>query len=330
MVTQTQTSTEEKLCQLAADVLAIESRAIQALIPRIGRSFSYACQLIHACSGKVITTGMGKSGHIAKKVAATFASTGTAAFYLHPGEANHGDAGMISRDDVVIAFSNSGETQELISLLPFIKRLGTPLIALCGQADTTLAKESTVWLDVGVHEEACPLGLAPTASTTAALAMGDALAIALLEYRGFSSHDFALRHPGGTLGRRLLLRVQDIMHAGQDLPIVDPDCLLINALVEMSQKKLGIAIILQPDGRLAGVFTDGDLRRALDQKIDVYKTPIKTVMTSNCITIAPQALAAEALQYIEHHKITALVVTDGNRQPIGLIHMHDLLNAGGI
>jgi arabinose-5-phosphate isomerase len=271
---------------------------------------------------------MGKSGHIAGKLAATLASTGTPAFFVHPGEASHGDLGMITPQDLVIAISNSGETDELVKILPLLKRLGVPLITLTGAPRSTLGVASTVVLDIAVREEACPLNLAPTASTTAALAMGDALAVALLESRGFTREDFARAHPGGALGRRLLLRVEDLMHQGDAIPRVSADTPLAGGLIEMSRKGLGMTAVVDAEGRLAGIFTDGDLRRALDRNIDIRATPMAAVMTPRCRTIGPQALAAEAVRLLEQHKINALVVVDDEGRLVGALNIHDLLRAG--
>jgi arabinose-5-phosphate isomerase len=312
----------------ARRVLAIEAAAITDLGPRLDASFDRACELCLGCQGRVVVTGMGKSGHIAGKIAATLASTGTPAFFVHPGEASHGDLGMITPQDLVIAISNSGETDELITILPLLKRLGVPLITLTGAPRSTLGGASTVVLDIGVREEACPLNLAPTASTTAALAMGDALAVALLESRGFTAEDFARAHPGGSLGRRLLLRVEDLMHQGDAIPRVSPDTPLAGGLVEMSRKGLGMTAVVDAAGRLAGIFTDGDLRRALDRTVDIHATPMSAVMTARCRTIGPQALAAEAVRLLEQHKINALVVVDDDGRLVGALNIHDLLRAG--
>ncbi len=309
-------------------VLEIEAAAITSLVPRLDADFDRACELCLACTGRVIVTGMGKSGHIASKVAATFASTGTPAFFVHPGEASHGDLGMITRTDIVVAISNSGETAELLTLLPLLKRLGIPLITLTGNLKSTLALAADVTLNITVEEEACPLNLAPTASTTAALAMGDALAVALLDHRGFTREDFALAHPGGSLGRRLLLKVDDLMHRGDDIPSVTPDTPLAKGLVEMSRKGLGMTAVITGDHRLAGIFTDGDLRRVLDRGVDVHRTSMRDVMTVNCRTIASGTLAAEAVHVLEQHKINALLIEDGAGRVIGAINIHDLLRAG--
>ncbi len=309
-------------------VLEIEAAAVASLGPRLDASFDQACQLCLDCRGRVVVTGMGKSGHIAGKVAATLASTGTPAFFVHPGEASHGDLGMITRADLLIAISSSGETHELVTILPLLKRLGIPLITLTGNLRSTLAEAATVTIDVGVREEACPLNLAPTASTTAALAMGDALAVALLESRGFTREDFALAHPGGSLGRRLLLRVDDLMHGGDGIPRVAPETPLAGGLVEMTRKGLGMTAIIEADDRLAGIFTDGDLRRILDRGIDVHRTTMRDVMTTHCKTIAPGVLAAEAVHLLEIYKINGLLVVNEDRKVVGALNIHDLLRAG--
>lgn len=318
----------EKICELGRAVIETEANAINALVTRINHDFALACQHLLACEGRIIVLGMGKSGHIGKKIAATFASTGSPAFFVHPGEANHGDIGMITKKDVVLALSNSGETQEILSLLPFIKRLDVPLISMTGKPHSTLAQTATVNLDVSVSKEACPLGLAPTASTTAALVMGDALAISLLQKRGFTEQDFALSHPGGTLGRRLLLRVDELMHTGSAIPTVDYDALLKTALMEMTQKKLGMTTIVNQNNELAGVFTDGDIRRAFDNQADIHRTPIHQIMTKNPKVIRPGTLAAEALHIMETYKITSLIVINEQNKPLGIVHMHDILRAG--
>lgn len=312
----------------ALQVLAIEAEAVSQLARFIDDDFERACQLIMDSSGRVIVSGMGKSGHIANKIAATFASTGTPAFFVHPGEASHGDLGMITRDDVVIAISNSGETGEILTIIPVIKRIGAHLIAMSGNPSSTLAKLADVHVCVKVDQEACPLGLAPTASTTATLAMGDAMAVALLNARGFSANDFALSHPGGSLGRRLLLRLQDVMHSDSAVPIVLVTASIKEALLEMSAKGLGMTAIVDASGQLQGVFTDGDLRRILDQRYDIHDTAITMVMTPNCITAAPETLAAEALKMMEQRKINGLIIVDAQKKPIGAMNMHDLLKAG--
>ena len=311
----------------ALRVLDIEARAIRGLAERLDERFAQACRLCLDCAGRVIVTGMGKSGHIAGKLAATLASTGTPSFFVHPGEASHGDLGMVTPSDLVIALSNSGETSEIITILPLLKRLGTPLITMTGVPDSTLGRAGDVVLDTGVDEEACPLNLAPTASTTAALAMGDALAVALLESRGFTREDFALSHPGGTLGRRLLLHVEDLMHTGDEIPQVTADAPLHEGLVEMSRKGLGMTAIVDAGGNVQGIFTDGDLRRTLDRDMDLRSTRMGDVMTRGPRTIGPAELAAEAARLFEQKKITALLVTDDDRL-IGALHIHDLLRAG--
>ncbi len=313
---------------LARRVLEIEAKAVAGLVPRIDDSFVKACDLVLNCAGRVVVTGMGKSGHIAGKIAATLASTGTPAFFVHPGEASHGDLGMITPADLVVAISNSGETAEIITILPLLKRLGLPLITMTGQRRSTLGEAASVVLDVGVAEEACPLNLAPTASTTATLAMGDALAVALLESRGFTREDFALAHPGGTLGRRLLLRVEDVMNTGKDIPRVGPDELLAEGVLEMTRKSLGMTAVVDESGRLLGVFTDGDLRRAVDRAVDIHRTSMRAVMTTASKTIGPGALAAEAVRLMEQFKITALLVVDENGTVVGALNVHNLFRAG--
>lgn len=311
-------------------VLDIERAAIDDLYDSVNEHFAEACKIMLACKGRVIVTGMGKSGHIGNKIAATLASTGTPAFFVHPGEASHGDLGMITSQDVVLAMSNSGETQEVLSIIPVIKRLGVPLISLTGNKNSTLARLADVHITVAVSEEACPLGLAPTASTTASLVMGDALAVALLNARGFTADDFALSHPGGSLGRRLLLRVSDLMHQGERLPKVRQDDIISDALLEMSRKGLGMTAIVDDQDLLLGIFTDGDLRRILDQQIDIHHTPISSVMTARCTTVRPEALAAEALKIMEDKKINGLLVVNQQHTPVGAFNMHDLLRAGVI
>lgn len=314
--------------QSAQRTLRLEIEAVQDLLPRIGAEFVRACELILACKGRVVVVGMGKSGHIGRKIAATLASTGTASFFVHPAEASHGDMGMITRDDVVLALSNSGSTAEIVTLLPLIKRLGITLISMTGNPESPLAKAAEANLDAGVSQEACPLNLAPTSSTTASLVLGDALAIALLEARGFTAEDFAFSHPGGALGRRLLLKVENVMHAGEQLPLVPRGIPLKDALLEMTRKGLGMTAVLERDGRLAGIFTDGDLRRALDRGIDIRSVSIDEVMTPHGKTARAEMLAAEALKIMEDHKINALVVVDEQDRPVGALNMHDLLRAG--
>ncbi|MGH8671767.1 MAG: KpsF/GutQ family sugar-phosphate isomerase [Burkholderiales bacterium] len=317
-----------KALDLAREVLSIEAKAVEALIERVDHSFLEALELILHCQGRIVVSGMGKSGHIARKIASTMASTGTPAFYLHPGEASHGDLGMITPHDVLIALSNSGESPELLTILPLIKRFGAKLIAMTGNAASTLARESDVHLDVSVAQEACPLGCAPTASTTAALALGDALAIALLDARGFGVEDFARSHPGGALGKRLLVHVRDVMRSGDDIPRVPRDALLSAALMEVSRKVMGMTAIVDESNRLLGVFTDGDLRRSLDRGIDIHATPVLEVMTRDPHTTHPDALAAETLQLMQRYKVYALLVVDADKQLVGALNMHDLLRAG--
>ncbi|MFA7553770.1 MAG: KpsF/GutQ family sugar-phosphate isomerase [Spongiibacteraceae bacterium] len=314
--------------QSALRTIAMERDAVSQLLERIDTHFEQACQILLGCEGRIVVTGMGKSGHIGTKIAATLASTGSPAMFVHPGEASHGDMGMITPKDVVIALSNSGSTAEVVTLLPLLKRMGTPLISMTGNVDSVLSKFADVNLDVSVSEEACPLDLAPTSSTTVCLVMGDALAIALLEARGFSAEDFAFSHPGGALGRRLLLKVEDIMHTGSKIPSVTADTSLRDALLEVTSKGLGMTTIVDQNNTLLGIFTDGDLRRALDQNLDLRQTPITTVMTRHCKTARPQMLAAEALAIMDNGKISSLAVVDENNKPVGALHLHDLLNAG--
>ncbi len=312
----------------AKRVIDIENRAIAALSARLSDEFVSACEILFHCKGKVVVSGMGKSGHIGNKIAATLASTGTPAFFMHPAEANHGDLGMLGKEDVLLAISNSGETSELINLLPVVKRLNVPVIAMTNSRSSTLGQYADVILDISVSQEACSLGLAPTSSTTATLVMGDALAIALLDARGFTSDDFALSHPGGSLGRKLLLKVHDIMLTGQDLPLVSQQATISEALLEISRKGLGMTGILDSQKKLAGIFTDGDLRRVLDSRTDIHTTGIDQVMTRGGITAKPQELAVEALNTMEARSITALMVVDDQRYPIGAFNMHMLLKAG--
>jgi arabinose-5-phosphate isomerase len=309
-------------------VLATEAEAVAALEHRLDEPFAEACRLLLRCEGRVVVTGMGKSGHVGSKIAATLASTGTPSFFLHPAEAIHGDIGMITAKDVVLALSNSGETEELLTILPVIKRLDVPMVALTGNAGSTLSRYATVTLDVSVPAEACPLNLAPTASTTATLAMGDALAVAVLEARGFTEEDFARSHPGGSLGRRLLLHVDEVMRKGDDLPAVGPDTPLSAGLLEMSRKGLGMTTVLDDARRVLGVFTDGDLRRALDKQLDLHATRMRDVMTVNPKTSRPRMLAAEAVHLMEAHRITALPVVDEQGRLVGALNVHDLLRAG--
>ncbi len=311
-------------------VIETEARALASLAARVDHRFADACRLMIRCEGRVVVTGMGKSGHVGRKIAATLASAGTPSFFMHPGEASHGDLGMITAHDVVLAISNSGGTSEIITILPLIKRLGVPLITLTGDDQSRMADAADVNIDVGVEEEACPLGLAPTASTTATLAMGDALAIALLEARGFSAEDFARSHPGGRLGRRLLLHVSDIMHTGDDMPTVALDVPVSQALMEMTRTGLGTAAIVGDDLKVLGIYTDGDLRRTLDRELDVHKARISDVMTAECITVSPGMLAAEGLKIMEDREINSLLVVDEEHRLIGVMSMHDLLRAGVI
>jgi arabinose-5-phosphate isomerase len=319
---------EAKTLAAARRVLDIEAEAVRRLGSRLDQGFVRAVEILLACRGRVVLTGMGKSGFIAKKIAATLASTGTPALFLHPAEGVHGDLGMVVRGDAVLAVSNSGETEELVHLLPAFKRLGVPLIALVGNLRSTLAHESEAVLDVSVAEEACPLGLAPTASTTAALAMGDALAVALLERRGIRREDFALVHPGGTLGRKLLLKVEELMHRGEELPLVRQDLPMREAIPVISGKRLGMAGVTGDDGRLVGVLTDGDLRRALQRWPDLLDRPVRSVMTHAPKVIDRDELAAKAVQVMERHAITSLLIVDAEGRPEGVIHLHDLLKAG--
>lgn len=306
----------------------MEGDAINALAKSINADFQRACELLLPCRGRIVVTGMGKSGHIANKIAATLASTGSPAFFVHPGEASHGDMGMITRDDAVLALSNSGNTQEILTIVPLLKRLHVPLVSMTGQPESALAKAADVNLHTGVETEACPLGLAPTSSTTTALVMGDAIAIALLEARGFTAEDFAFSHPGGTLGRKLLLKVADIMRSGGAIPKVGPATSVREALVEISRKGLGMTTVVNEQQQLLGVFTDGDLRRALDQGLDLRSISIGELMNTAPKQTTADTLAAVALNTMEDNKITTLVVTDATQQPCGVLHLHDLLRAG--
>lgn len=317
-----------RLTDSALRTIQLEQAAIADLAGRIDDSFVQACQLILDCPGRVVVVGMGKSGHIGRKIAATLASTGTPSFFVHPAEASHGDMGMITASDVVLALSNSGTTSEIVTLLPLIKRLDIPLISMTGNPQSVLAQSATVSLDAGVEKEACPLNLAPTSSTTVTLVLGDALALALLEARGFTPEDFAFSHPGGALGRRLLLKVEHVMHSGDELPAVSRGVPLREALLEMTRKSLGMTLILDTDGTLAGIFTDGDLRRALDRGLDTRSATIDEVMTAGGKTARPDMLAAEALKIMQDFKINSLPVVDADNQAIGALNMHDLLRAG--
>ena len=316
------------LQQLGRDVIELEAAALTALVARIDDDFARACRIVLDCRGRVVVTGMGKSGHIGGKIAATLASTGTPAFFVHPGEAQHGDLGMITPGDVVLAISNSGETGEILTILPIIKRMGAKLIALTGNPKSSLAVQADAHLDAGVAKEACPLNLAPTSSTTAALALGDALAVALLKSRGFTADDFARSHPGGKLGRRLLLYVRDIMHSGTRIPLVTETASLREALLEMTGKGLGMTGVLDASGKLAGIYTDGDLRRTLNKEVDVYNAKIGDVMTRNPKTCRADQLAAEIVQLMEKHNIIGLMVVDADNRVLGALNMGDLLRAG--
>ena len=318
----------EELLDLARETLEIESRAVQRMSSRLSDDFALACRLCLATPGRVVVTGMGKSGHIASKIAATLASTGTPAFFMHPAEASHGDLGMITDQDLLLAISYSGETDEVVTILPLVKRMGAKLVTMTGNSDSTLAKAADVHLDVGVTEEACPLNLAPTASTTATLAMGDALAVALLKSRGFTAEDFARSHPSGSLGKRLLLRVSDVMRSDGEVPAVLSDVNLRDGLMEMTQKGLGMTAIVDSDHRILGIFTDGDLRRALDDGADVHKTKMSDVMHTDCRTTTADILAAEAVHILEENKITSLLVADDEQRLVGALNIHDLFRAG--
>jgi len=319
--------TDAALVALGRQALSIEIDGLRAQLPRLGADFARACRICLECRGRVVVTGMGKSGHIGGKLAATLASTGTPSFFVHPGEASHGDVGMITRDDVLIALSNSGETGEILTIVPVIKRLGVPLIALTGDANSSLARLAAVHLDIGVPAEACPLNLAPTASTTAALAVGDALAVALLKARGFTEEDFARSHPAGTLGKRLLF-VRDVMRSGELVPMVRPDTTLADGLLEVTSKGLGMTAVVDADRHVLGVFTDGDLRRALDAAADLHATRMQQVMSRHPKTVRPGTLAAEAVHLMETHRITALIVVDDSLAVVGALNVHDLLRAG--
>lgn len=321
-------SQSSDLIQSAQRTIRLEIEAVEGLLSHIDADFVRACEMILASKGRVVVVGMGKSGHIGKKIAATLASTGTPSFFVHPAEASHGDMGMITADDIILTLSNSGATAEIVTLLPLIKRLGIKMISLTGNPASTLAKAADINLNAHVIHEACPLNLAPTSSTTAALVMGDALAVALLEARGFTAEDFAFSHPGGALGRRLLLKVEHVMHTGDELPKVQRGTLLRDSLMEMTRKGLGMTAILEADGRLAGIFTDGDLRRTLDRAIDIRLTTIDEVMTLHGWTARPEMLAAEALKIMEDHKIGALIVVDENDHTVGAFNLQDLLRAG--
>ncbi|MDH3304095.1 MAG: KpsF/GutQ family sugar-phosphate isomerase [Gammaproteobacteria bacterium] len=320
--------TNDELLALAAEVLDIESRAVKNLKSRLNDDFVAACQLCMETPGRIVVTGMGKSGHVSNKIAATLASTGTPAFFMHPAEASHGDVGMITKHDLLLAISYSGETEEVITILPAVKRMGAKMLAMTGNPNSTMAKTADVHLDVSVSEEACPLNLAPTASTTATLAMGDALAVALLKNRGFTAEDFARSHPRGNLGKRLLLRVADVMRSGDRIPAVSADVTLRDALFEMTDKGLGMTAIVDSNSKVMGIFTDGDLRRTLDAGADVRSTIIRDVMHTNCKTTTADVLAAEALHLLEEYKITSLLVVDESGTLVGALNIHDLFREG--
>ena len=312
----------------ALNVIDIEKKAIDEITQYINDDFDAACETIFECNGRSIVIGMGKSGHIGNKIAATLASTGTPSFFVHPGEASHGDLGMITREDVVLLISNSGETSEILNIIPVIKRIGAKTIAMTGKPNSAIAALSDIHLCVAVSKEACPLGLAPTASTTASLVMGDALAVALLEARGFTADDFALSHPGGALGKRLLLTLDDIMHKDHQVPVINTGKLIKDALFEISSKGLGMTAVVNDESKLVGIFTDGDLRRIIEQKLDLHTAKIDDAMTINCITAKSDMLAAEALNIMESKRINGLIVVDEHTHPIGALNMQDLLKAG--
>lgn len=315
-------------CTLGLAVIETEAQAVFELTQRVDENFERACETMLNCKGRVIVTGMGKSGHIGKKIAATLSSTGTPSFFVHPGEASHGDMGMITASDAVLCISNSGNTDEIVTLLPLIKRLRVPLIALTGNPDSLLAQAADVHLDVSIKNEACPLGLAPTTSTTVSLVMGDALAIALLQARGFSAEDFALSHPGGALGKRLLLRIDDLYHSGDELPVVSEKSTVSEALIEVTEKKLGMTCVVDSHGKLRGVYTDGDIRRTLTQQIDINTTPLSEIVKPCCHVISKGTMAAEALAIMQQHNITSLVIPDDEGRPYAVLHLHDLLKVG--
>jgi len=320
--------TDSSLVDLGRQALTIEIDGLRAQLPRLGGEFARACRICLTCRGRIVVMGMGKSGHIGGKIAATLASTGTASLFVHPAEASHGDLGMVVPGDAVLALSNSGETEEILTIVPVIKRLGVPLIAFTGNANSALARIATVHLDIGVPAEACPLNLAPTASTTAALAVGDALAVALLKARGFTEEDFARSHPAGSLGRRLLLHVKDVMRSGADVPKVSPGTPIADGLMEVTRKGLGMTAIVDDADRVLGVFTDGDLRRVLDRALDLHRTRMDEVMTRNAKTVRATTLAVEAVLLMETHRITSLVVVDADDVLVGALNVHDLLRAG--
>lgn len=322
---------QEQLRQWGRQVIDIEKTALDNLYQYVDSdAFGQACELILQCKGKVIVMGMGKSGHIGNKISATLASTGTPAFFVHPGEASHGDLGALAKNDIILAISNSGEASEILTLMPVIQRMGVPVVAITGKPDSNMAKLSKLHLCIEVPEEACPLGLAPTSSTTATLVMGDALAVALLQAKGFTRDDFALSHPGGSLGRKLLLKVGDVMHKEADIPQVKSDLCITETLYEISNKGLGMTAVIDKDDKLVGIFTDGDLRRVIDAEINLRTTPIADVMTTNCITINAGILAAQALQIMDDKSINGLIVVDENNRPVGALNMLDMVKAGVI
>lgn len=320
--------TNDELLALASDVLAIEARAVDALRERLNEDFVAACELCLQTTGRIVVSGMGKSGHVSNKIAATLASTGTPAFFMHPAEASHGDLGMITSQDLLLAISYSGETKEVVTILPVVKRMGVKLLSITGNPKSTMARAADVHLDISVAEEACPLNLAPTASTTATLAMGDALAVALLKSRGFTAEDFARSHPSGTLGKRLLLRVSDVMRSGDRVPAVKADVSLRDGLMQMTDKGLGMTAIVDDNLTIKGIFTDGDLRRTLDSGADIHKTKIRDVMHADCKTTTADMLAAEALHILEENKITSLLVVDEDGKLVGALNIHDLFREG--
>ena len=319
---------KDAIQNLARAVIETQANTITSLLQRVDEQFLTACKYLLECTGRVVVIGMGKSGHIGSKIAATMASTGTPAFFVHPAEASHGDLGMIKSQDVVLALSNSGETDEVNIILPLLKRIGVKIVAMTGNPASTLADHADVHIDVSVEEEACPLGLAPTSSTTAALVMGDALAVSLLQTRGFTQEDFALSHPAGRLGRRLLLHIQDVMHSGDEIPVVPLDASISQAIVEMTAKRLGMTAVLDSDGKVAGIYTDGDLRRTLDAGLDPHATPVSAAMTSGGESISPDALAIEAMQRMRKHSIQGLLVIDNDEKLVGALNFQDLLKAG--
>jgi len=328
IVLDTSSTEDQSLISSGRRVIEVELKGVSSLLARLDHSFAEACRIMLSCQGRIVVTGMGKSGHIGGKIAATLASTGTPAFFVHPGDAGHGDLGMITHDDVVLALSNSGDSAELLTILPILKRQGIPLIAMTGNCDSALARQADVILDIGLTEEACPLGLAPTTSTTATLVMGDALAVALLEERGFTREDFAFSHPSGSLGRKLLLKVSDIMHSGDAMPSVTSSARVLDAVLEITAKKLGMTAIVDDQHKVIGIFTDGDLRRLLQTTDDIRATPISKVMNTSCATIMPEALAAETVRIMEDRRINALLVVDEQNCLVGALNMHDLLRAG--